>query len=329
LPQPYRPPAWPGLLPARPIYAPAHPDLAAAIAAALNLAAPVFRLQNAGGSSPTFRVDAPQPLFVKLVSEDRWRELAEAEAIARWLVDQGAPAIAARDVEPPRLASGEFVVVYPFADGRPPSPSIEDARALGAGVAAIHQALTRHPDVAEWQSRTNRRLDRLAFARASLAGGKLIAGPRPDDLRLLAADRTIAFAPAAHRVGPSRPLHGDLNIFNIVIEQGGARFIDFEDAVHSVLPPENDLALICERVILVQEADDHAALAAIDALLDAYAHAGGDAINRSALPDVLRGLALRSLCTLAMIDPAGRDESEWQKFFTLIEAAARRRGLFA
>jgi Ser/Thr protein kinase RdoA (MazF antagonist) len=325
--QPYRRPAWPGLLPARPIYAPALPAVADAIAAALGISAPVFELQNAGGSSPTFRVEDAAPLFVKLVSADRWRELQEAERIARWLVEKGAPAIAARDAEPPQLPNGEFVVAYPFADGRPPA-AVDDAPAVGAGVGRIHAALKAHPDAADWRVRTDRRLDRLVAIRASLATGELAAGPRPEQLRGLAADRAISFLPGAHRSGPSRPLHGDLNIFNIVIEKDDARFIDFEDAVHSVLPVENDLALVCERVVLVQESEDGNAAAAIDALLEAYAAAGGDALNRQVLPDVLIGLSLRSLCTLAMIDRGGHDAEEWNKFFGLIEAARRRRAVF-
>jgi Ser/Thr protein kinase RdoA (MazF antagonist) len=315
-------------MPARPIYAPAPPDLAAAIASALGVAAPVFALKNAGGSSPTFRVDAAEPLFVKLVSADRWRELREAELIARWLAAQGAPAIAARNVDPPELPGGEFVVAYPFAEGRPPSASLDDARALGEGVARVHAALLRHPDGPRWQATTARRLDRLVAVRAALAGGELIAGPRPKELRVLASDHAISFLPGVPGT-PARPLHGDLNIFNIVIQRGSARFIDFEDVVHSVLPPESDVALVCERVILVQESRDANAAAAIDALLDAYAGAGGATINRAVLADVLRGLSLRSLCTLALSDPSGHDAVEWNKFFSLIDAADRRRTVFA
>ena len=325
--QPYRRPAWAGLLPARPIYAPAPPDLAGAIGSALGVDAPVFSLKNVGGASPTFRIDAAAPLFVKLVSAERWQELGEAEMIARWLVEQGAPAIAARDILPPQLPSGEFVVVYPFANGRPPAPA-GDAPAVGAGVGRIHAALKNHPHAADWAARTDQRFDRLVAIRASIALGDLAAGPRPDELRRLAADPAISFLPGAHHSGPPRPLHGDLNIFNIVIENDGARFIDFEDAVHSVLPVENDLALVCERVILVQEQDDAAAATAIDALLAAYAEAGGDAINREALPDVLIGLSLRSLCTLALIDRRGHDAEEWNKFFSLIAAAQTRRKVF-
>lgn len=313
-------------MPARPIYAPAHADLADAITSALEITAPVFELTNVGGSSATFRIDAEAPLFVKLVSPDRWQELSEAEMIARWLAAQGAPAIAARDVHPPQLPGGDFVVVYPFADGRPPRPS--DAAALGAGVGRIHASLKRHPHLADWQARTDQRLSKLVAVRASIASGELAAGPFPDELRQLASDQAISFLPGSHDTGPSRPLHGDLNIFNIVIERDTARFIDFEDAVHSVLSVENDLALLCERVILVQESDDDAASKAIGVLLDAYAQAGGDPFNRRALPDVLLGLSLRSLCTLALIDRSGRDREEWQKFFRLIEAARNRRKVF-
>jgi len=324
---PYRAPAWPGLKPARPIYAPAHPDTAEAIRAALGVTAPVFSLKNVGGASATFRIDAPAPLFVKLVSPERWSELREAELIASWLVEHGAPAIAARSLDPPQLPTGEFVVVYPFAAGRPPSPS-SDARAVGQGIGHLHAALTSHPNVADWQERTDRRFDRLVAIRAALATGDVAAGPKPDELRTLASDRSLSFLPGAHHAGPARPLHGDLNIFNIVIEKGAACFIDFEDAVHSVLSVENDLALACERVILVQESDDAAAKSAIDALLGGYAEAGGDAVNRRALADVLIGLSLRSLCTLALIDQGGRDAAEWNKFFGLLESARRRRAVF-
>jgi Ser/Thr protein kinase RdoA (MazF antagonist) len=313
-------------LPARPIYAPAPADLAAAIAAALGINGSVFALANAGGSSATFRIDDDEPLFVKLVPPGRWRDLKEAELIARWLSVQGAPAIAARDLDPPRLPTGEYVVAYPFASGRPPQP--RDARALGLGLGRLHAALRVHPSVADWQARTDHRIDGLVAIRAKIAKGELSAGIQPDDLRSLAADPSISFLPGAHGSGPVRPLHGDLNIFNLVIDNETARFLDFEDVVHSVLPVENDVALLCERVVLVQEPDDAVATVAIAELLAAYAEAGGDPINRRALPGVLIGLSMRSLCTLAAIDPEGHDAAEWTKFFDLMTAAARRRAVF-
>jgi Ser/Thr protein kinase RdoA (MazF antagonist) len=112
-------------------------------------------------------------------------------------------------------------------------------------------------------------------------------------------------------------------------EPHGIVFLDFEDVVHSVLPAAFDVALLCERAILAAEPDEAAARASIAALLHAYAEAGGGSIVRPAiLPDIMRGLALRSLCTLALIDPAGTDTGEWGKFFHLFEAAATRREVF-
>jgi Ser/Thr protein kinase RdoA (MazF antagonist) len=313
-------------LPARPIYAPAPDHLAQAIRSALGTRGAVFALANAGGSSATFRIDDQEPLFVKLVPPDRWRDLKETELIARWLLVQGAPAIAARDLNPPQLPTGEFVVAYPFAAGRPPQP--RDVRALGLGLASLHAALGIHPQFANWQARTLRRMDELIAIRARITAGELSAGPQPDDLRSLAAVPSISFLPGAHGSGPARPLHGDLNIFNLVIDNETARFLDFEDVVHSVLSVENDVALLCERVVLVQEPDDATAALAIAEFLAAYAEAGGDPINRRALPGVLIGLSMRSLCTLAAIDPDGHDQAEWAKFFDLMTAATRRRAVF-
>lgn len=327
--EPYRPPAWPGLKPARPIYAPADPGIATAISAALGIEAPVFALANAGSDTATFRIeDQRTPLFVKLVPASRWSALREAELIAQWLVEQGAPAIAARSLDPPQLPSGELVVTYPFADGRPPLPAT-DARTIGAGISRIHTTLSAHAGVSDWRARTEQRLNRLVEVRSRIAAGLLAAGPRADDLRALAADREISFLPAAHGTGAARPLHGDLNIFNIVIENDTARFIDFEDVVHSVLPVEHELALVIERVILVQEQSDSSAAIAVDALLDGYAESGGDEVNKRSLPAVLVGLSLRSLCTLALIDPDGTDTAEWLKFFSLIDLVRRRESVFA
>ena len=264
---------------------------------------------------------------MKLVAAARWPEVQRAESIARWLVSHGAPAIAAVSVDPPRLPSGDYLIAYPFVDGRPPGPP--EARAIGEALARLHLALASHPDSTDWRRRTGERLQRLAGIRGLLSRGALHAGPRPEALRALCADSSIAFIPAASE-SSHRPLHGDLNIFNIMIGPGeSACFLDFEDVSHNVLPPEWDVAAACERVILVQQVDNAAARAAVGALLRGYQTAGGPPIDRGALPSVLRGLALRALCTLATIDPDGTDPEEWSKFFGLMQAASERQAVFS
>jgi len=283
----------------------------------------VLKLANSG--TDAFRLDADPQLFVKLVPAARWPDVQRAESIARWLAARGAPAIAAASADPPRLPNGEYAIAYPFVDGRPPGPA--DARVVGEALARLHLALASHPDSADWRRRTGERLQRLAGIRGLLSRGALHAGPRPDALRALCADSSIAFIPASSE-SSHRPLHGDLNIFNIMVRSWSVCFLDFEDVSHSVLPAEWDVAAACERVILVQRADNGDARAAVDALLGGYTTAGGSQVDRSALPSVLRGLALRALCTLATIDPDGSDAGEWSKFFALMEAASERQAVF-
>lgn len=290
------------------------------------------------GSTRGLRLDCldGERLFVKLVPPARLAELLAGEAIARWLKAHGAPVVAMND-DPRTLATGDVAIAYPFCDGAPPGSGPADARALGLALAALHRALDMHPDRAAWQAATDARLRRLTDVRLELARGTRRAGPEPDRLAVLAANDAVSFLPEAFPgLGPSRPLHGDLNIFNVLLAAEGAHgahgivFLDFEDVVHSVLPAAFDVALLCERAILAAEPDEAAARASIAALLHAYAEAGGASIDRPAiLPDILRGLALRSLCTLALIDPAGTDAGEWGKFFHLFEAAAARRQAFA
>jgi Ser/Thr protein kinase RdoA (MazF antagonist) len=312
------------LLPAAPVFAPAPESIARAITSALGVSGTVLKLANSG--TDAFRLDAEPQLFVKLVPASRWPEVQRAESIARWLAARRAPAIAAISVEPPRLPDGAYALAYPFVDGRPPGPA--DARAVGEALARLHLALASHPDSADWRRRTGERVQRLAGIRGLLSRGALHAGPRPEALRALCADSSIAFIPSSSE-SSHRPLHGDLNIFNMMVGPSGTvSFLDFEDVSHSVLPPEWDVAAVCERAILVQQADNGAARAAVDALLRGYADAGGAPVDRSALPTVLRGLALRALCTLATIDPGGTDAAEWSKFFGLMEAAAARQAVF-
>jgi Ser/Thr protein kinase RdoA (MazF antagonist) len=298
--------------------------MARAITSALGVSGAVLKLVNSG--TDAFRLDAEPRLFVKLVPAARWPDVQRAESIARWLAARGAPVIAAVSSDPPRLPSGEYAIAYPFVDGRSPGPA--DARAVGEALARLHLALASHPNSADWRRRTSERLQRLAGIRGLLSRGALHAGPRPEALRTLCADSSIAFIPSASE-SSHRPLHGDLNIFNMmVVSAPSAAFLDFEDVSHSVLPAEWDVAAACERVVLVQQADNGAARAAVDALMLGYSTAGGPPIDRGALPGVLRGLALRALCTLATIDPGGTDAGEWSKFFGLMDAASERQAVF-
>jgi Ser/Thr protein kinase RdoA (MazF antagonist) len=326
-----RPPSWPGASPGLPQPVPLEPDAAAAIRAAFGLEGAVFALRHGGASLPLFRLEPPDgpPLFLKLVEPSRRAAAERAEAVARDLAAAGLAVPAAIAGFPRTLADGRLAVALPWVDGRRLRAEPDDLAALGRAVGALHRALAVHPDRHAWQAATDRRLAELAAVRADLAAGRLEAGPDPAALRRLAADPALDFAPAGL---PRTPLHGDLNPGNVLVDPAGAVvLLDFEDVFHSVLPPRFELVLLIERHILLPVADDGAAAALIRALLAGYAAGGGPdgllPVERPA--DVLRSLALRALCVLALGARSGLDggASEWGKFLFLEERARARAGL--
>lgn len=326
----YRAPAWPGLTPRPRVYVPAQPAWARRVMAALGEAADVFQLENAGNASSVFlkaRLTTGAVLFLKVVDANRVEELTKAEEVAAWLEEAGVRAMTA--VRRAQLDDGRGLWAYTCHEGRPPEPLVADMRAIGAELGRMHEALTRHPRRAQWLQQTDLRLARLEATREALAQGHLQAGPEPVLLREIAADRSIQFLPGRYGAEQDRsPLHGDLNCFNMLMDERGCTLLDFEDVAHNVLPPVFDLAAVYERVALVGRAGGSAEVGLLDALLDAYAMVRGWRPESAVFSEVRRGLALRSLCILAEIDPQGRDAPEWFKFFHLLAEAQAPGGPF-
>lgn len=319
----YRAPAWPGLKPRPRVYVPAQPVWGRQVTSALGEPADIFQLENAGHGSSVFlkvRLMTGAVLFVKVVGVNRVEELAKAEEIAVWLKGAGVRAMTA--VRQAQLDDGCGLWAYTYHEGRPPEPLVADMRAIGAELGRMHDALSRHPRRAQWLQQTDQRLARLEATRQALAQGHLQAGPEPALLREIAADRSIQFLPGRYGAEQDRsPLHGDLNCFNMLMDERGCTLLDFEDVAHNVLPPVFDLAAVHERVALVGRAGGSAEEGLLDALLDAYAAVRGWRPESAVFSEVRRGLALRSLCILAEIDPQGRDGPEWFKFFHLLAEA--------
>lgn len=276
---------------------------------------------DAGGLYRLVPANGP-PLFVRLVGPERSLTVERAEGLAAWLAARDMPVAAPEPGFPRRLADGGVVSAARFVVGARIPATAGAMAALGAALARLHRALAEHPDRDAWAASTERRLAALTEAREALAAGPAEAGPDPDRLRALAADPEIDFMRAG---APRRPLHGDLNPGNVLDVDGAPVLLDFEDALHSVLPPAFELALALERFVLVPLADDEAAREAGGVLLAGYREAGG-AEGLDDLAGAMRALALRSLCVLAagLDRDAAAPEAEWRKFLAL-EAQARAR----
>lgn len=258
--------------------------------------------------------------FLKLLDAQRGAALAGAEDLAAWLHQQGVAVVSASARK--TLADGRLLWVYPFHSGCVPQATTADLVAIGLALGHLHRVLALHPSKHAWRQRTEQRIVRLNEIRARLADGRLQAGPEPLRLQVLARDARIGFEPECHANGAvSTPLHGDLNLFNMLLAEDRCTFLDFEDVCHSVLPPVFDLATVYERVVLVRGAAEPPE-PLLESLLNAYAESSGNRIQPGQIPAVLRGLALRALCTLADFDPAGQDDKEWRKFFHLMDLSA-------
>lgn len=315
-------PAWAGLSARTMSYVDAPVALTQQITTALGQHGRLQVVANAGSAGTTFMRFEPlqgEALFLKLMPASRTASLVEAEAVAQWLQRSGVPVVVASG--PPRPLGERMLWVAPFYSGRLAQPSLADMMMIGRGLGQLHHSLSTHPQKGTWLQRTDQRLAWLNTVRQALSCGALRAGPEPTWLRRYSRDVSLSFDCQPRGLDDLRtPLHGDLNLFNLLMDGAGCQFMDFEDVVHSVLHPVFDLATVYERVVLVH-AQDGDRLVLLEALLAAYEQATGRRINPAAIPDALRGLALRALCTLAGFDPAGEDETEWRKFFHLMELA--------
>jgi len=277
--------------------------------------------------STMYRLDAKAgPSFLlKLVDSEKQEGVLRAEGIAKWLVEQGLDLPAPLPGFPRETLEGDVAILLPFVSGQRVEPSISDMRAVGKSLGAFHHSLVRHPDHVSWCAFTDARLSELNAVRVHLSGKNDVKPQYAKRLSELAADRSLDFR---FKAIPRRPLHGDLNPGNILMVGDRAVLLDFEDVFHSVLPVAFDLALVLERLVLVKVADEQLAIDLGRAFMFEYSRSGGSFVDVAALSaqewtSVLRSLALRSLCTLALGEESGIqvETVEWEKFFYLEQLA--------
>jgi Ser/Thr protein kinase RdoA (MazF antagonist) len=329
-----RKPAWAGLVPALPEPVDLPPALADEILRAVGLVGRLTGLRLADDAVEHYRLEPPSgpPIFVKLVGAPQ-REVAErAEAIARWLAGRGLAVSSLLDGFPRRIRDGRLAVAARFIEGRRVSTDEADLAVLGETIGNLHRVLAGHPDRDEWARATRVRLDALTQVRTGLADGLLRCGPEPDRLCILAADPAAEFDLGCAN---ATALHGDLNPGTVLVETASGRTVvlDFEDVLHSVLPPIFELLLAAERFVLVMVNDDEKALVLGRALVASYRRSAATrlSLHGRAPAALLRGLALRSMCVLAFGERAGirTVDEEWRKFLVLEQQARQRAPLIA
>jgi Ser/Thr protein kinase RdoA (MazF antagonist) len=282
----------------------------------------IRRMAHIGDASTIFlRLETArgQTFFLKVLSPERSKSLSSAEDLAQWLHDAAISVVVATK-RAYKLSDGRQVWGYPFHEGRPPNANVSDMTMIGRALGKLHGVLNQHHLIDSWKRNTDSRIQRLMKTREAVAQGALCAGPDPQGFRRISNDQSIELHPDMFvELGPRVPVHGDLNRFNMLMDENGCTFLDFEDVQQSVFPAIFDIVTVIERVVLVSQ-DFEVHETCINAFLEAYRAERPD-VNLNgwmrALPDIQRSIALRSLCTLAESDPSGVHFEEWSKFFAI------------
>ncbi len=319
-----REPAWQGLTPGLPEWTEVPGIRAQSILASAGLSGTLLeRSDDATGTHFKVTKGGEMDLFLKHVPAARSDSEERAQSIARWLAGRGVPVAAPCAGYPRTVADGSLFVAMPYVHGKRLDPEPEQLRALGRIIAELHAALAEHPDVGSWSMSTKQRMASLASTRQALATRRISCGPLKERLAELAAGEELDFVLPSSKAAA---LHGDLNPGNVLLdaENGLPRLLDFEDVFHSLLPPAFEMMLVIERFVLARVSDEESVRGCTAALLTGYREAGGHRLEFGIRPaDVLRSLALRSLCVLCQGAQRGVDvsASEWSKFFLLEDAA--------
>jgi aminoglycoside phosphotransferase (APT) family kinase protein len=170
------------------------------------------------GENALFHLPGPGVVVRVARSMAYWEDAGREVAVARWLADQGFPAVRAYPgVEQPAEAAGRPVTFWEFIDGR--DGDRVDIAVLAELLSWLHRL--PHPEgftlpADDPLGRVRRRLESAAVT-------------EPDREFLLARlDAVEAQLPRLRFPLPAGPVHGDAHVENLMITASGPVMIDFE-----------------------------------------------------------------------------------------------------
>lgn len=317
-------PAWPGFEPEPDSWQPAPANTQQLCAALGRSGQLLYRPHGKGirGFYQLLTSDDGPDLFLKVVPPERAEQLLAADRVASLLAGQGLPVTHLHD-NIITLASGDLLLSQDLLYGRNAHADQADMKRLGTLLARLHSQLIKLSDTAAIRKASQQRDRTLAEARDDQALLTKL-DYRADEVRACIAEQDPTL-PSDH----AQPLHGDLNLGNLLFVEPDGRpiLLDFEDSLHNWHSPKMDLAMALERFVLVRCSNDVQALTLGRALFDGYRQVGGQLDwSTGELGETLRTLSVRALLLLAQrhaeLQPVA--ETEWDKFLLLIEQTRQR-----
>lgn len=321
-----RTPAWSVLTPGAPSFSRVEDQRRRLIRDAVGDDADLWKMSADDGSLEGFyRLDAAEPLFLKIVPADHLERQSRAMDFARHVAGHGVATPVALDRYPRPLADGHALFAFPYLDARFATNSADDLRAIGALLAELHLALADVPHAADVRERSRRRDAYLEELRRRVVEGH---GLLPEFHEILSAGTTVM-----PRADSTQAVHGDLNAANVMFPLTGGRpsILDFEDCTHSWHAPLLDVAMALERFVLVRTEDEDDAATRAEVMLAGYREVAPIALPAGSLVATLTALAARAMVLLAALESAGQwvAPDEWDKFCFLTGLAHRRAPVLA
>lgn len=145
--------------------------------------------------------------------------------------------------------------IRPFIDGRHYTGGMDELKSLLLNLDRLHGMLKKIPDKTKIKNNAAQRYGQLAgmgdSIRQGLAAGNLDffkeaqswANTHQDWLNRMAD----GFQPDFHLASDAQPIHGEVHTGNVVFNDDGLVFIDFEETIHTYASPAWDLAYVIQR----------------------------------------------------------------------------------
>lgn len=330
-----RKPAWSSINPSLPTFKEVSPSLASDIQRIMGDKGRVLKMNTDDGiPEGYYRFESlhnSKSLFLKIISREYAPYQRRAEEVARFLEGRDVRVNAALPSFPRELNRRWVIFAYNYVPMRFAGNDHEDMRKIGRVLAQMHTALLDIPFVEDIKNASLQKTEMLLRCKLKLSKENLRFAGNREKVENIIEETPVTFDGIS---GVMQVIHGDFNYGNLIFSKDTSEpvVLDFEDTLHSWLPPVVDIALAVERFSFVRVEDEERVVDLALSLIKKYEELTMRIIvdRHGILKEALRILSARSLCLLSEQSIRGNrmPDSEWDKFIYLYEQTSFRSRVF-
>lgn len=214
----------------------------------------------------------------------------------------------------------KYFIIFEFIDGRHSINQLNDFKFLAINLFKLHHAFKKYTPIRKAKINTIKRMKLLEKGVKSFNSSKLKKNTRLYNVQKILKNETFLFDNFYKNLKYSSIIHGDLIPGNIIKSKKNFFFIDFEDCFHSFFLIDLDIAIIIERMILLEKHSNSIKLKKINYFLKFYSRFCKKKLFLSQdLYSSLKFINLRALTTLVVSPFRDKDafDNELKKFLFL------------